>query len=70
MSRESKLFFAWAIPIGVIGSLIGEFLDWGETAVFVAGMGPLAVVTFVFVRREGRRPPQVRSAQSAGHTRA
>lgn len=54
MSRESALFYAWAIPVGVIGSVIGVLLGWGETAVFVAGMGPVAIVMLVFMLRERR----------------
>lgn len=70
MDREAALFYAIAFSVGTIGSLVGIFLGWGETAVFVAGMGPVGVVMFIFMQRERHHEPPAPHAQSASRTRA
>ncbi|MGA8218221.1 MAG: hypothetical protein WB771_06615 [Solirubrobacterales bacterium] len=54
MSRESARFFAVAIPVALVGTLIATWLGWGETAVFFAGMAPVAIVMAIFMLREPR----------------
>jgi predicted MFS family arabinose efflux permease len=71
MSRESAQFFSIAIPVGCVGTVIGLALGWSDTAVFVSGMGPLALVMLIFMLREpkagagsdhGVKPPTHRRA--------
>ena len=54
MSRETKSFFAVAIPVGFVGVVIAALLDLGDTATFLATMGPVSVVMLIFILRESR----------------
>jgi predicted MFS family arabinose efflux permease len=71
MSRESARFFSVAIPVTLIATVIALALGWSDTAVFVAGMGPLAVVMLAFMLREpGRGAGSDHRVKPVSHRRA